>query len=228
MIGSFSSILIGSHKKSFISHVSSLKNIPKSMEFHTQYHTAQTAETQLNTSIFDESDKMFKLIHGNRTKDLLEFFQSLPRDRLYNLVNNPNEKYNKTLPINFAIRCSSSHLIFIMLLRLGARFDFVSTSTTPLPLFTAVRSGQMNLVKILIVSGADINALDEEGFSILHWACFKKNTLMIRLILKLTDFTFHNHDRNTKRITPLGISIKKKYVFNLLIIFFVFRYSCGV
>lgn len=197
------------------------------MEFLTQFYTPQITETQTNSSLYDESDKMFELIQGNRIKDLLEFFQDMSRNRLYNLVNKTNEKYNKILPINFVIRCSSSHLIFIMLLRLGARFDFVSTSATPSPLFTAVRSGQMNLVKILIVSGADINALDEDGFSILHWACLKRNTLMIRLILKLTNFTFHNHDRNTKRITPLGIS--HCIILYLLIGFvFDFRFSCGV
>lgn len=175
------------------------------MEIHTQLHTTLNTQVQINTTIKDESDKMFEMISGNRIKDLLEFFQGQPRERLYNLVNEPNENYNKNLPINHAIRCSSSHLIFIMLLRLGARFDFISNPTTPSPLFSAVRSGQMNLVKILMISGVDVNALDEDGYSILHWACFKKNTLMIRLILKLTNFTFHNHDRNKKRITPLGI-----------------------
>lgn len=172
------------------------------MEIHARYYSAQSI--QLRSDLNDLSDKMFELIKGNKTKDLLELFQTAPRDQLYNLVNDTNEKYDGILPINYAIRCSSSHLIFIMLLRLGARFDLIPTATTPSPLFSAVRSGQMNLVKLLIISGADINVLDEEGYSILHWACIKNNTLMIRLILKMQEFIFHNHDRNTKRITPLG------------------------
>lgn len=172
------------------------------MEIHTRYYSAQNT-VQVRT-FSDRSDKMFELIRGNRMRDLLELFQGTPLDQLHKLVNEPNSKYNDILPINFAIRCSASHLISIMLLRLGARFDFASTASTPSPLCSAVRSGQMNLVKILILSGADINDLDEEGYSVLHWACFRNNTLMVRLILKMTNFSFHNHDRNTKRITPLG------------------------
>lgn len=182
-----------------------------SMDIHIQN---RETETQNTTNFDDDSNKMFKLIKWNRAKDLLELFQGMQRDQLYNLVNKPNKKYNNALPINHAICCSSSHLIFIMLLRLGARFDFVTDHPSPSPLFMAVRSGQMNLVKILLLSGADVNALDEEGYSILHWACFSKNTLMIRLILKLTNFTFHNHDRNTKRITPLSKRSKAKIFFH--------------
>lgn len=168
------------------------------MEIHTRYYSADV--TSSTTSNGNDSDEMFRLIRENRIKDVLTLFQSRPRERLYTLVNGRNPKYNDMLPINYAIRCSSNHLVLIMLLRLGARFDDSIES----PLFLAVRSGLMNLVKILVISGVDINGLDAEGYSALHWACFKKNILMVRLLLKVADFTFHNHDRNTKRITPLG------------------------
>lgn len=200
MIGSYWSILIGSHKilsnKSFLSITCSTQK--RYMELDHNHESS----VPFSSSFF--SDKMFEMIRYNRVKDLLHFFQHLPQEHLQDLVNEPNGKYKDMLPINYVIRCSASHLIYIMLLRLGARFDFPSTAAQPSPLFTAVRSGQMNLVKILIVSGADINRVDEKGYSILHWACFKRNTLMIRLILKMTNFTFHNNDRNEKRITPLG------------------------
>lgn len=164
--------------------------------------TLYLSETRVTTStLHADSDIMFELIKNNRVKELLTFFQTTPRGQLINLVNEPNTNYKNMLPINFAIMCSANHLILVILLRLGARYDDSNDS----PLIMAVRSGLMNLVKILVVSGADVNALDENGYSILHWACFKRNTLMVRLILKLTDFTFYNHDRNLKRLTPLGM-----------------------
>lgn len=169
------------------------------MEIHAHYYSASA--TGVSLSIYEDSDKMFGLIRENRIKDILTLFQSTPRDRLASLVNERNHKYDKMLPINYCIKCSANHLILIMLLRLGARFD----DSTESPLFLAVRSGLMNLVKILLISGVDVNVFDSNGYTILHWACFRKNVLMVRLLLKVTDFNLHNHDRNTNRVVPLGI-----------------------
>lgn len=173
------------------------------MEIHARYYEAATVP---RNDPVDYSDKMFELIRNNRVKALLNFFKSLPPAQLSTLVNRRNEKYGNALPINFAIKSSANHFIFIMLLRLGARFDDPVES----PLVLAVRSGLMNFVKILLISGADVNILDPDGYSILHWACFQRNSLMVRLILKLLDFTFHNNDRNSKRISPLGIAVDLK------------------
>ena len=164
------------------------------MEIHSRYY----GETASNNS--SQSDKLFEMIKGDRIKDLLTYFQSLPRDRLSSLVNERNNKFFDMLPLNYAIRCSSNHLILIMLLKLGARFD----GSTESPLFMAVRGGLMNLFKVLVAVGANVNALDRDGYSLLHWACYKKNILMARLVLKQPTFIFHNHDRNVKRISPLG------------------------
>ena len=196
------------------------------MEIHARYYeqniyipsTPQQSTEDASNLI---SEKMFQLIKDNRVKALLELFKAIEPAQLYPLVNRKNKNFENMLPINFAIKCSANHLIFVMLLRLGARVDH---SSDP-PLIHAVRSGQMNLVKILMISGADVNVLDIEGYSILHWACFKRNSLMVRLILKLPDFTFHNHDRNSKRTSPLG------NVNNVSIIcfaFFLFRYFSGI
>lgn len=181
------------------------------MEIHSRYLEripVITTNTTATNSPEEYSDKMFQMIRGNCVKELLDFFKALPPGHHYSLVNARNVNYDNMLPINYAIKCSVSHLIIIMLLRLGARFD----NSTESPIFLAIRAGLMNFVKILMISGADVNALDKDGYSILHWACFKRNILMVRLILKLTDFTFQNHDRNVKRISPLG-KLKPENVF---------------
>ena len=173
------------------------------MEIHERYYSNDAQSTLSSISREENSDKMFALIRLNRISDILLLFQATSHGELYRLVNSRNLHYDGMLPINYAIKCSASHLILVMLLRLGAKFD----DSTESPLLVAVRSGLMNLVKVLIISGADVNVLDKEGYSILHWAAFRNNILMVRIILKLTDFTFHNHDRNKRRISPLGIAI---------------------
>lgn len=178
------------------------------MEIHERYYSNSSQETTPTTSSIPEtsnSDKMFALIKMNRVTDILPLFQATPRGELYRLVNTRNPKFSDMLPINYAIMCSASHLILVMLLRLGARYD----DSTESPLLVAVRAGLMNLVKILVISGADVNVLDKDGFSVLHWASFRRNILMARTILKLSDFHFHNHDRNTKRISPLGVAVEQ-------------------
>jgi ankyrin repeat protein len=169
------------------------------MEIHSRYYSA--TENQSTTSDFDElSNRLFRLMKENRIKDVLSLFQSVPSDLLYRLVNEQNSQYDNDGPLNFAIKNSANHLVVIMLLRLGARISENGDSA----LFTAVRAGLLNLVKILLISGANVNVLDPEGYSILHWACFRMNTLMVRLILQVGNFALHNNDRNKKRISPLG------------------------
>jgi len=170
------------------------------MEIHSRYYSEENQQAARDTQI-QESDRMFELIQGNRVKDLLSFFQETPHGRLYTLVNERNERFNKDLPINFAIKSSANHLVLIMLLRLGARIEDSSES----PLLVAARAGLLNLIKILLISGADVNCLDSDGYSVLHWACFRRNTLLARLILQAGNFALHNNDRNKKRISPLGI-----------------------
>lgn len=180
----------------------------KKMEIHERYYSRDPniAQDLLESEISVLSDKLFGLIKFNRVGDILTLFQTTSRSELYILVNTRNSGFQNMLPVNYSIKCSASHLVLAILLRLGAKYD----DSTESPLLVAIRSGLMNSVKILIISGADVNILDKEGFSILHWAAFRKNILMVRLILKLTDFTFHNHDRNTQRITPLGIAVHQK------------------
>ena len=64
----------------------------------------------------------------------------------------------------------------------------------------AIRSGLMNSVKILIISGP-MSTSSIKKVLVSSIGQHSENILMVRLILK-TDFTFHNHDRNTQRITP--------------------------
>lgn len=177
------------------------------MEIHARYYSDSAQETAvpIPETGTTNSDKMFAMIKMNRVSDILSLFQATPRGELHRLVDARNPKFSGMLPINYAIMCSASHLILVMLLRLGARYD----DSTESPLLVAVRAGLMNLVKILVISGADVNVLDKEGFSVLHWASFRKNILMVRTILKLSDFNFHNHDRNAKRLSPLGIAVQQ-------------------
>lgn len=172
------------------------------LEIRSSYFLSN--DDSIASSISDQhlkqSDQIFSCIQMNRAKDLLELLKSVPTGQLYNLVNMRHLKYENMLPLNYAIRCSANYVIIIMLLRVGAR----CTNNHESSLMMAVRSGQYNLVKLFILSGLDVNALDRDGYSILHWACFKKNPLLVRLIVNLKNFTFHNHDRNKKRISPLG------------------------
>lgn len=167
------------------------------MEIHQRYYTTDTRNIK--------SDEMFELIRLNKISELLLLFQNTPSRDIYPLINTKNSNYNDMLPVNYTIKCSASHIILIMLLRLGAKYE----DSTDSPLLVAVRSGLMNLVKLLIISGADMNVLDKDGYSALHWAAFKNNILMVRLILKVTNFYYHNHDRNRMKISPLGIAIER-------------------
>jgi len=81
---------------------------------------------------------------------------------------------------------------------------------TQLPLFGAVRSGDVEVVKKLLDAGAKIDMLNKDGESVLHWAISFKN-------LDMFEFLFHNGASvhiNTRRKnsqqTPLMWSLENK------------------
>lgn len=54
------------------------------------------------------------------------------------------------------------------------------------PLHMAVIQGNLNLVHLLLANQADVNALDSEGHSVVHWATGEKVNLIIPRSLPLT------------------------------------------
>lgn len=173
-------------------------------QIHSRY---LTAEVDLN-SFEARSGRLLELISANSTVGLLDFLQSIPYAQRVPLLNKKMGKLDLT-PVNFAIRCSAHHLILIALLRNGAVFaNGLLSPQGDHPLLLAVRSGNVNYVKILLAVNGNANVLDGDGYSLLHWACFRGNTLLVRIILRAEEFCYHNHDRNKRKLSPLGIAIE--------------------
>lgn len=171
-----------------------------SLEIHQRYLSAEQRLQSTNT----HPQRLAELIRLNEPIRLFEFLASIPRNQVIRLLNSKLEMEQLT-PINFAIRCSSNHLILVMLLRSGAVFENGLVSARgDHPLLLAVRAGNVSFVNILLAVNGNVNVLDGDGYSLLHWACFKGNVLMARILLKNADFSYHNHDRNVRKITPLG------------------------
>lgn len=152
------------------------------------------------------ADTLAQLIRANEPMALLEFLQSVPFYERISLLNAPSHHCDGMLPINFALSRSAHHLVLMVLLRGGASSDRPRHLSLEAPLLVAVRAGLVNASKVLLAAHANVNVLDDEGYSVLHWACRRKNPLMARLILRSSSFSYHNHDRNSKRISPLGTS----------------------
>lgn len=172
-----------------------------------QIHSRYLAAEETNNSLEARSERLLRLISSNNTVGLLDFLQSIPYAQRVPLLNRKMGKLDMT-PVNFAIRCSAHHLILIGLLRSGAVFaNGLVSPQGDHPLLQAVRSGNVNYVKILLAVNGNVNVLDGDGYSLLHWACFRGNALLVRIILQAEEFCYHNHDRNRRKISPLGIAI---------------------
>lgn len=181
-------------------------------EIRSRYLNAERDLQRIDT----HSSTLQKLIRSNDPIGMYEFLASIPRNQLIPLLNSKLEDVDLT-PISYAIRCSASHLILVMLLRSGAVFENgLISSQGDHPLLQAIRAGNVTFVKILLAVNANVNVLDGEGFSILHWACRRGNVLLARLIVNNPDFSFHNHDRNASKISPLGktINANKSMIFS--------------
>jgi hypothetical protein len=178
------------------------------MDIHQRY-LAEAAERHCPDRL---SDELFRLIGANKPEALLEFLIAIPLHGRYTLLNRTNARYRGQLPINHAITQGAAFWIIGLLVRAGAQPDWSPRLrlAAEQPLLVAVRAGSMNNVKILLASGADVNVLDGNGYTALHWACFCDNPLMVRLLLNAPSLSYHNLDRNPKRLSPLGIAIHQK------------------
>ena len=171
-----------------------------SVEIHRRYLNAEQTLQSAHTHAL----KLTALIRSNDPIRLFEFLASIQRNQLIRLLNSRIEGVGLT-PINYAIKCSASHLVLVMLLRSGAVFENgVVSARGDHPLLMTVRAGNVTFVRILLAVNGNVNVLDGEGYSLLHWACFKGNALLARILLGNVDFSYHNHDRNVRKITPLG------------------------
>ncbi len=171
-----------------------------STEIHSRYLNAE--QTLQNTT--NHAQSLIQLIRSNDPIRVFEFLALIPRSQLLRLMNSTLGGVGMT-PINYTIKCSASHLILMMLLRSGAVFpNGLLSANGDHPLLMAVRTGNVTFVKILLAVNGNVNVLDGDGYSLLHWACFKGNVLMARILLNNADFSYHNHDRNVRKITPLG------------------------
>ena len=71
------------------------------------------------------------------------------------------------------------------------------------PLIEAVKQGDVQVVRALIKSGADVNQPEGDGATALHWAAHRDSVELVRLLL---DAGATAHVANDLGITPLHLA----------------------
>ena len=70
------------------------------------------------------------------------------------------------------------------------------------PLIRSIRHGCLDLMRLLIAHGVDVNEPDGEGYSPLHWAAIKNNSSATRELLSIPEVNTNARDTDSGR-TPL-------------------------
>ena len=63
-------------------------------------------------------------------------------------------------------------------------FLFTSTETISSPMTEAAKNGNINLIQRLLDEGYDINAVQGDGMTALHWAAENNNTKLASILIK--------------------------------------------
>ena len=75
------------------------------------------------------------------------------------------------------------------------------------PLHTAVSSRNLEIVKILLQNGADVNTTDEDGFTPLHIAAYNGNLQMVKILLQNGSGIFLDIKDNTNGRSALHVAV---------------------
>lgn len=176
-----------------------------SMEIHQRYLVQAPPRTSTSNTL----DALYAAIAENNAEGILEILTAVTTPERLQLLNSRNPRCRDLAPLPFALTKSCACAVVGLLLRAGAHPDRPATEP---PLITAVRAGLVNCVKILLAFGANVNCLDRHGYTALHWACFRNNPLLARVILRAPLLSYHNLDRNPQRVSPLGIAINLRSI----------------
>lgn len=108
------------------------------------------------------------------------------------------DQHNRSI-LSFAIR-REQYEIPLLLIDGGANVNQPGTHNAPEALWTAVEVGLLDIVKLLISKGADVNAVGYEGSSLLmHAACYNQTDVMEFLLDNGADI----NAKTSAGITPL-------------------------
>ncbi|MBN8828950.1 MAG: ankyrin repeat domain-containing protein [Sphingobacteriia bacterium] len=77
-----------------------------------------------------------------------------------------------------------------------------------IPLFTAIRKGNLKVIKLLLDKGADINIQDDSGNTALHIAVYENNPGIMKFLL---DRGANPYISNSDSAAPIHLAIDKNY-----------------
>ncbi len=98
---------------------------------------------------------------------------------------NPNARVANDQPLLLAAALQQDEPTVTRLLQAGASAD-LADDTGLTPLMAAARAGNLNLVREFAGSVTNINAVDRNGFSALHYAISEGHKEIVELLLRLT------------------------------------------
>jgi len=107
------------------------------------------------------------------------------------------------------------------LLSSGANVNFVDTKKWT-PIFHAIQSNQIEMVKTLLRSGADVNVLDSTKAAPIHWAAYGGESEMLRILIA------NGADKNAldeRGLNPITIAAQLRHVD---VVRMLLRYECPI
>ena len=124
---------------------------------------------------------------------------------------NPNKGSPDKSPLAAACLMQNVKLVDV-LLKHGADTNVASTSCYPhskhnLPLFVAVDKGNTDIIRSLLNAGADVNAMNHEGRSVVCFAAKK-------LTSRLTSHHRHSEEETRKQLSTICILLQRGASFN--------------
>jgi len=123
-----------------------------------------------------------------------------------------------TSPLHLAVCCKKVELSFIEhLIQKGADVNYKNTSDGLTSLHYASSSGSVDMAKLLIDKGADINAADHKGTTPLMLAVQKNSLPVAKLLLERgADISLRDKHKKNAMSYAKGIFTKKKEMIKLL------------
>jgi ankyrin repeat protein len=125
---------------------------------------------------------------------------------------NPNARVANDQPLLLAATLQQDDATVTRLLNAGASAD-LADETGLTPLMAAARDGNVDLVRHLVGSVTNINAIDGKGFSALHYALAQGHVDVVQLLLRLT----HDLGPNADGILSTALGSKDKKTLDMIV-----------